>query len=594
MLEYMYAMGKVCTVVFGFLLPFASLAQTSPTARVTPRFEDVTKEAGLTVSHLSTPENRYIVESMSGGVGFIDCDNDGKLDIVTVNGSSVDRYRQGGDLMITLYHQDGNLKFTDITKTAGLTRRGWGMGVAVADFDNDGWQDIYVTGFGGNVLYRNLGNCKFEDVTDKAGVRVGGFSTGAAWADYDRDGFVDLFVPRYVHIDINNLPEFGSNDKTCRFRGIPVQCGPWGLPGESDFLFHNRGDGTFEDVSKKAGVDDPNHYFGMQGVWADYDNDGWPDLYVANDAGPNYLYHNKHDGTFEDVALLSGAALSADGREQGSMGVDFGDIDHDGRFDIFVTNFTEEPDTLYWNQGTRGFTDISWSARVAQPSYPLVGWGTALFDMDNDGWLDIFVANGHVYPQMDLVKGGPPYRQPMLLFRNNRDRTFEDVTAISGLNSLPPASRRGAAFGDVNNDGKIDVLILNVGEPPTLLLNRTESSNHAVLFKLVGTKSNKAAIGARITVTAGDLVQFNEVRGGSSYLSQNDLRLHFGLGTQTSMSTVEVSWPSGKKEVYRDLLADSIYTIVEGEGVQQKVAFAGPSSVTNPSTPIRKVSSLPK
>ena len=585
-LKYADSMGKFCTVVLGVLLASASHAQTSSTARPIPRFEDVSKEAGLSVAHLSTPENRYIIESMSGGVGFIDCDNDGNLDIVTVNGSSVDRYRQGGDLMITLYHQDSNLKFTDITKAAGLTRKGWGMGVAVADFDNDGWQDIYVTGYGGNVLYRNLGNCKFEDVTDKAGVRVGGFSTGASWADYDRDGHVDLFVPRYVHIDIDKLPEFGSNDKTCRFRGIPVQCGPWGLPGESDFLFRNRGDGTFEDVSKKAGVDDPNHYFGMQGVWADYDNDGWPDLYVANDAGPNYLYHNKHDGTFEDVGLLSGAALSADGREQGSMGVDFGDIDHDGRLDIFVTNFTEEPDALYWNQGTRGFSDISRSAHVAQPTYPLVGWGTALFDMDNDGWLDIFVANGHVYPQMDLVKGGAPYRQPLLLFRNNRDRTFEDVTAISGLNSLRPAARRGAAFGDVNNDGKIDVLILNVGEAPTLLINRTQSSNHAVLFKLIGTKSNRAAIGARIRVTSGDLVQFDEVRGGSSYLSQNDLRLHFGLGPQTNMSTVEVSWPSGKKEVYRDLPTDFIYTIVEGEGVQQKVPFAGQNSGTKQSTPL--------
>jgi enediyne biosynthesis protein E4 len=568
-------MGKFCLVFLRTFVSVSCLAQVSSPERPVPRFEDVTKQAGLTVPHLSTPEKRYIIESMSGGVGFIDCDNDGKLDIITVNGSSVDRYRQGGDPMITLYRQEGDLKFKEITKEAGLTRKGWGMGVAVADFDNDGWQDIYVTGFGGNVLYRNLGNCKFEDVTEKAGVRLGGFSTGAAWGDFDRDGHVDLFVPRYVSIDIDKLPEFGSNEKTCRFRGISVQCGPWGLPGESDFLFRNRGDGTFEDVSKRAGVDDPNHYFGMQAVWADYDNDGWPDLYVANDAGPNYLYRNKHDGTFEDVGLISGAALSADGREQGSMGVDFGDFDRDGRLDIFVTNFTEEPDTLYRNLGAQGFNDISWSARVAQPSYPLVGWGTAFFDMDNDGWLDILAVNGHVYPQMDLVKGGAPYRQPLLLFRNNRDRTFEDVTAIVGLNNLPASSRRGAAFGDVNNDGKIDVLILNVGEPPTLLINRTPTSGHAVLFRLIGTKSNKAAIGARVTVTAGDLVQFSEVRGGSSYLSQNDLRLHFGLGKETMIATVEVSWPSGKKEVYRDLPAEFIYTIVEGEGVQEKTRFAG-------------------
>jgi hypothetical protein len=374
-----------------------------------------------------------------------------------------------------------------------------------------------------------------------------------------------------VVIDINKLPEFGSNEKTCRFRGIPVQCGPWGLPGESDFLFHNRGDGSFEDVSKKAGVDDPNHYFGMQSIWADYDNDGWPDLYVANDAGPNYVYHNQRDGTLEDVGLLSGAALGGDGQEQGSMGVDFGDFDHDGRLDIFVTNFTEQSSTLYWNQGAQGFRDISWNARVAEPTYPLVGWGTAFVDMDNDGWQDLFVANGHVYPQMDLVKGGVPYRQPLVVFQNSRNRTFKDITATSGLNTLPAQSRRGAAFGDVNNDGKVDVLILNVGEPPTLLINRTEAAGHAVLFRLVGTTSNKAGIGARVTVTAENLIQFNEVRGGASYLSQNDMRLHFGLGSQTIMKTVEISWPNGKKEVYQNLSADYVYTIVEGEGIKQKV-----------------------
>ena len=410
----------------GFLLSLFASAQTAAPKKASvpvheasapvspvPTFKDVAKEAGLTVSHISTPEKKYIVESMSGGAGLIDCDNDGKLDIITVNGSSIDRYRQGGDPMITLYHQDANLKFTDITKAAGLTRKGWGMGVAVADFDNDGLPDIYVTGFGGNALYRNLGNCKFEDVTDKAGVAAGGFSTGAAWADYDRDGFVDLYVSRYVHFDMDHLPTFGSDEKNCRFKGILVQCGPWGLIGESDLLFHNRGDGTFEEVSKKAGMEDTNRYYGLGVVWGDYDNDGWPDLYVANDAGPNYLYHNKHDGTFEELGMLSGIALGGDGQAQGSMGVDWGDYLHEGRLSMFVTNFHEQPDTLYRNMGKDGFSDVSWPAKIAHATFLMVGWGTAFFDMDNDGWLDILVANGHVYPQVDSVPGGITYRQPL-------------------------------------------------------------------------------------------------------------------------------------------------------------------------------------
>jgi|HubBroStandDraft_4_1064222.scaffolds.fasta_scaffold03932_4 hypothetical protein len=558
--------------------PVASVAQPAqaPPAEFIPKFEDVAAKAGLTVPHISSPDKKYIVESMSGGVGLIDCDNDGKLDIITVNGSTVQRYKDGGDPMITLYHQDAdstadNLHFTDITKAAGLTHKGWGMGVAVADYDNDGLQDIYVTGFGGNALYHNLGNCKFEDVTEKAGVGAGGFSTGAAWGDYDRDGHVDLFVSRYVHVDIDNLPQFGNDPRFCRFKGVLVQCGPWGMPGESDLLFHNKGDGTFEEVSKKAGVDDPHHYYGLGATWGDYDNDGWPDLYVANDAGPNFLYHNKHDGTFEEVGLLDGVALSGDGLEQGSMGVDWGDYLHEGRLSMIVTNFFEQGSTLYHNLGKDNFADVSVRAKLMKPTYPLVSWGTAFFDMDNDGWLDLFIANGHVYPQVDTIPGGTPYRQPMLLFRNHRDGTFDDVS--SALSEMPPQSRRGAAFGDINNDGNVDIVLLNVGEPPSLLLNRSDSPNHRVLFKLVGTKSNKAAIGARVTVKAGTLVQFSEVRGGASYLSQNDLRLHFGLAANDRMSEVSIRWPNGEAEVLRDLPADFIYTVVEGAGVQQKVAL---------------------
>jgi hypothetical protein len=564
----------------GSLLTSMAVAQVIPPKSVAspaslPRFEDIASKAGLTVSHISSPDKKYIVESMSGGVGLIDCDNDGKLDIITVNGSTVPRYRAGGDLMITLYHQDavmndGDPHFTDITKAAGLTHKGWGMGVAVADYDNDGLQDIYVTGFGGNVLYHNLGNCKFEDVTAKAGVGAGGFSTGAAWADYDRDGHVDLFVSRYVHVDIDNLPQFGNDSRFCRYKGVLVQCGPWGMPGESDLLFHNKGDGTFEEVSRKAGVDDPNHYYGLGATWGDYDNDGWPDLYVANDAGPNFLYRNKHNGTFEDVGLLDGVALSGDGLEQGSMGVDWGDYLHEGRLSMIVTNFVEQGAALYHNLGKDDFADVTLRAKLQKPTYPFVSWGTSFFDMDNDGWLDLFIANGHVYPQADEVAGtSSAYRQPMLLFRNHRDGSFDDVSAA--LADMPPQSRRGAAFGDIKNDGNIDIVVLNVGEPPSLLINRAVTTNHRVLFKLVGTKSNKAAIGARVTVKDGTFSQLDEVRGGASYLSQNDLRLHFGLGTNAKMNELTIRWPNGETETLRDVPADFIYTIVEGSGIQQKL-----------------------
>jgi hypothetical protein len=555
----------VGALLCAFFLP----AQNKSPAYNGPAFEDVGRQSGLTVPHISSPDKRYVIESMSGGVGLFDCDNDGKLDIVTINGSTVDRYREGGDPLVTLYHQEPGGTFKDITTAAGLTRRGWGMGVAVADFDNDGLLDLYVTGYGGNVLYRNLGNCKFEDVTEKAGVRGGGFSTGAAWADYDRDGHVDLFVSRYVHVDINNLPQFGR-DKFCRFKGVLVQCGPWGLQGESDFLYHNRGDGTFEEVSARAGVHDSQGRFGLGVVWGDYDNDGWPDLFVANDAGANYLYHNNHNGTFTDVAMLAGVALSGAGLEQGNMGVDFGDYDHDGWLDIIDTTFADQPKTLYHNLGPEGFEDASRTAQIAQGSLPYVAWGSGFVDFDNDGWPDILIANGHVYPQVDTIKEGAHYREPLFLHLNKHDGTFEDASAASGLADLPLASRRGVAFGDIWNDGAIDALILNVGEPPTLLRNHLANGNHWVEFKLEGTKSNRAAIGARLTLRSGKLVQFNEVRGGASYLSQNDLRLHFGLGTNITIDSIELSWPSGRQEHLNNLAVDQIYTIEEGKGIRPR------------------------
>jgi hypothetical protein len=382
---------------------------------------------------------------------------------------------------------------------------------------------------------------------------------------------------------MEHLPVPGSK-QFCRYKGVAVQCGPWGMVGESDLLFHNRGDGIFEEVSKEAGVSDPDGYYGLGVEWADYDNDGWPDLFVADDSTPKYLYHNEHNGTFKETGMLLGAALDADGNALGSMGVDFADYEHSGRLSIFVSNFADQPNTLYRNLGEQGFDDVSWTSGLGQASYPLVGWGSGFFDMDNDGWPDLFVANGHVYPQMDEVSGSAPYRQPMLLYRNNRDGTFEEVGSAAGLASIPPNSRRGAAFGDIFNTGNVDVVVTNMDGPPTLLINRNQEGYHRALFYLIGTKSNRAAIGARVTVRAANLVQFDEVRAGSGYLSQNDLRLHFGLGSAPSMDSVEVRWPSGTVEKFGHLSADAIYTIVEGKGVTASVPLSPPSRAALPNS----------
>lgn len=547
------------TVVFG---------QTSPI-----RFREAGALAGLNKSSLSSMKQKYVVEIMAGGVALFDCDNDGKLDIVVVNDSTLEHARGPGDLMVTLYHQEADLKFIDITKQAGLSRRGWGMGVAVADYDNDGLPDLYVTGYNGNALYHNLGNCKFEDVTEKAGVTGDGFSAGAAWGDYDRDGKVDLFVSRYVHTDISHLP--ATDSPGFIHKGIHVE-GPWTMPGESDLLFHNKGDGTFEEVAHTAGVDDPAKHYGLGVVWGDYDNDGWPDLYVANDSGPKYLYHNKHDGTFEEVALLSGVALSAEGDELGSMGVDFGDFDRDGRLDILVTNYASQPKDLYWNQGAQGFTDLAWESQISRSALPYVGWGTGFIDFDNDGLPDILMANGHIYPEVDTIPFEVKYREPILVFRNRGNRTFEDVSTGSGVNDGPLHSRRGVAFGDINNDGNIDFVVYNVGAPPSLFLNETRNKNHRVLFKLVGIKSNRMAIGARVTVTSPTRTQMEEIRAGSSYLSSNDPRVHFGLAGDAMMDKVEIRWPNGNVEVLKDVAADAIYTIVEGQGIKTTIKLAPP------------------
>jgi hypothetical protein len=516
-----------------------------------------------------------VVETISGGVGLFDCDNDGLLDILVVNDSTIEQARSGGVPMVTLYHQSENLKFTDITKEAGLNRKGWGMGIAVADYDNDGLPDIYVTGYNGNALYHNLGGCKFEDVTEKAGVSGAGFSAGAAWADYDRDGHVDLFVSRYVHTDLNHLPTAENPSKNFFHKGLPVE-NPWTMDGETDLLYHNRGDGTFEEVSKKAGVDDSAARFGLGVVWGDFDNSGWPSLLVANDTGPNYLYRNKHDGTFEDVGMLSGVSLSPEGNEVGNMGVDMGDLDRDGRLDFAIMDYADQPKGLFLNQGQQGFTNITYSARIAQSSLPYVSWGTGFVDVDNDGLPDLVIASGHVYPDVDNVPKNVKYREPLLLYRNKGDRTFDEIANSAGLNDGSMQSRRGVAFGDLNNDGNVDMVVFNVGASPSLFLNDTRNLNHRVVFKLIGTKSNCGAVGARITLTSASRSQIEEIKAGSSYLSTNDTRLHFGLGNDSVIEKVEIRWPNGSLEVVKNLAADVIYTIVEGRGITATIKLPPP------------------
>jgi hypothetical protein len=551
---------------------------TSTTLSEAPiHFRDIAAQAGLTTIPRSSSERRYLVETMGGGgIALFDCDNDGKLDIAVVNDSTIEQYLRGGDPMITLYHQDsdsGNVHFTDVTQSAGLTTRGWGNAIAVGDFDNDGLPDLYVTGYGHNVLYHNLGGCKFEDVTEKAGLnKVDGFSTGAAWADYDRDGYLDLFVACYVHTDLHHLPP--PDPSATGYRSVIIQI-PDEMPGESDYLFRNRGDGTFEDVSQKAGVNNPNKLHGMGVIWGDYDNDGWPDLFVTNDGGQNFLYHNRHDGTFEEIGVVSGTGLGPNGETYGNMAGDFGDFDRDGKLDLVVTRYGKQPASLYRNDPP-GFTDMATGVKIAPLTYAPVKWGVGFGDFDNDGWPDILIANGNFSSLMDTLENEVKYREPLQLFRNLGNGTFEEIADRAGLNDGPLESRRGTAFGDVNNDGNLDVVVFNAAGPPSLFLNQTRNSNHRVLFRLIGTKSNRAAVGARVTVYTPAMTQIDEVRGGGSYNSTNDTRLHFGLGHNAMMSAVKVQWPSGLKQEFRNVAGDAIYEIVEGGALKKTLPLPPP------------------
>jgi hypothetical protein len=473
-----------------------------------------------------------------------------------------------------LLHNNHDGTFTDVTDKAGVANERWGFGVAIGDFDNDGWPDIYVTNFGKNRLYHNNHDGTFTDVAEKAGVTVGTWSTGASWGDYDHDGYLDLFVPGYVKYDINNPPLSGKGGLPpgfCQFRGVEVMCGPRGLAGEVDHLFHNNGDGTFTDVSVKAGVADSRGYYGFSSVFVDVDNDGWVDLAVANDSVPKYLYRNKHNGTFEDISYLSGFALNDDGREQASMGMAVGDYNRDGRVDFFITNFSDDYDTLYRNEGEASFTDVSFHAGIADLTIPFLGWGAGFLDYDNDGLLDIFVANGHVYPQVDKMDWGTTFAQRPLLLRNLDGDKFQEVPAApaSGLAVIVPA--RGAAFGDLFNDGHIDVVLNNMDTTPTLLRNVVKNTNHWVTFRLVGgARSPRDAVGTKVYVTAGGARQRGDVISGGSFESSSDQRLHFGLGAATKVDKVEIQWPSGVNEEITLPALDRIYTVVEGKGIVEK------------------------
>lgn len=552
---------------------------TDPKAPVV--FEDVTDKTALANfrHRAGTPAKDYIFEVPSGGVAIFDYDGDGLPDIYLVNGSTLPAM-QGKEKppRAALYHNLGNWKFEDVTDKAGVANERWGMGVAVGDYDNDGRPDIYVSNLGVSRLYHNNGDGTFTDVAEKLGVARKGWSTGATWGDYDGDGRLDLFVPGYVEIDWNNLPPNptdaskpgGVGQNFCQFRGVPVMCGPRGLPGESDTLYHQKPDGTFEDVSVKAGVNDPQKYYGFSSAFVHVNEDNLLDLIVVNDSTPKQLYINKGDGTFEETGYPSGVALNENGREQAGMGLAVGDYDNDGRVDFHITNFSDDSNVLYHNDGDGNLTDVTFQAGLGEVTIPFLGWGTAFLDYDNDGWKDLIVANGHVYPTVDDHQWGTSYAQQPLLFHNLRNGKFERIGAAPGSGLAQAWCARGLAVGDLDGDGRLDVVINNADSKPTILRNVSTPIGHWLELRLIGDVSKKSprdAIGAVVYVTTGKIRQRQDVISGSSYASQNDMTLHFGLGAATSVDKLEIKWPGGASETVSVPGVDRKLTIVEGKGI---------------------------
>ncbi len=541
--------------------------QGSPaTANAFPvRFDNVSAAAGITMPTVygGTSRNRYILETTGCGVAFIDYDHDGWQDLFLVNGTKLEGDPQT-NACNRLLHNNRDGTFTDVTRQAGLARSGWGQGVCAGDFNNDGFDDLFVSYWGHNVLYRNNGNGTFTDVTESSGLasKETRWGSGCAFLDYDGDGHLDLFVSNYIDLDLKTAPLPGTG--SCNYQGMAVNCGPQGLPRASNLLFHNNGDGTFTDVTVASGIAKAGPSYGLGVLAADFDNDGRPDIYVANDSEMSYLFWNNGDGTFTEGGLEAGVATNHDGRNQSGMGVAAGDYDGDGLLDILKTNFSDDLPNLYRNLGKRTFEERTVDAGLVAYSR-LLGWGCGFLDFNNDGWQDIFYVNGHVYPELNRLNGPVQYRQPKVLYQNLGNGKFRDVSALAGSAIAAPVSGRGCAFGDFNNDGLTDIIINPINDVPQLLRCSSTTGNNWITLKLVGVKSNRSAIGARVRCVTGSRVQMDEVRSGGSFYSQNDLRLHFGLGQASRIDLLEIHWPCGRQDHFSGLAVNKILKIVEGE-----------------------------